>query len=757
MPGWVGTLVDFLSVKATAMADKLSESAWTGFTKDLIKKNPKLDELKPKLDDKALLSALKEFDKTDDAKPEPRLKALDELIKQIPEQIKTWVKRKKEVGDKPFGDAKDKLYELLQEAESLHKRVAAHLADAEAEQAAKDKEKEKAKGKGEDEEEDSPALLTTKMIPLLRELKKGEVVMPFLLALAGKESVVLVSRRAISPARGKLLKEQMAQPSGLKFIRGECQYEKQALTFVVQSPGAALAKRLRQALLDQTGMRWKVRVRGEDGVEEEDGEEEDPARKPATAEQQAYTQRLLKVRDRYQQALREQHPRAAQYKALMDQATAKANEQQDHAGAIQALQALEKAMDEGGDTGAKQTGTPGTPTASETPAEPATGTPATPTAPALAPDALKAQYEQRLATMEPRVLAVLKAQTGDASKIRAVAEFVREKGDSQNYKAALAGMESLEKLLAAAGNVAAPTANPATATADSGAAAFNTRLAALMPQVKEAIAAATDASQDVKLKVSEAGVFARKKDFERANALLDDAEELIEAVLNPDARKTGEAEDGKAEDEDSGGKLSEYEVLRARLESDYEIATRSTDPALADQQGAVRRAWEMATDSFEADDPARALLILKRLADGGALERLLEASRAAASGTVKSGPSLVAQRKFMLEEWSKMPGLLRGKLQALRSTLVSSEADEDPDGLVDGIEDALEEMLDEIKDTMDQAINDGDTAVFKGLRDRARSNGLMQHLMAAPDFDGGALLESVEGTLERIERAMVAA
>ena len=467
MPGWVGTLVDFLSVKATAMADKLSESAWTGFTKDLIKKNPKLDELKPKLDDKALLSALKEFDKTDDAKPEPRLKALDELIKQIPEQIKTWVKRKKEVGDKPFGDAKDKLYELLQEAESLHKRVAAHLADAEAEQAAKDKEKEKAKGKGEDEEEDSPALLTTKMIPLLRELKKGEVVMPFLLALAGKESVVLVSRRAISPARGKLLKEQMAQPSGLKFIRGECQYEKQALTFVVQSPGAALAKRLRQALLDQTGMRWKVRVRGEDGVEEEDGEEEDPARKPATAEQQAYTQRLLKVRDRYQQALREQHPRAAQYKALMDQATAKANEQQDHAGAIQALQALEKAMDEGGDTGAKKPGTPGTPAApgtpgtpaapgtpkaSETPTKPATGTPATSTAPPLAPDALKAQYEQRLATMEPRVLAVLKAQTGDASKIRAVAEFVREKGDSQNYKAALAGMESLEKLLAAAGS-----------------------------------------------------------------------------------------------------------------------------------------------------------------------------------------------------------------------------------------------------------------------------------------------------------------
>ena len=201
-------------------------------------------------------------------------------------------------------------------------------------------------------------------------------------------------------------------------------------------------------------MRWKVRVRGEDGVEEEDGEEEDPTRKPATAEQLAYTQRLLKVRDRYQQALREQHPRAAQYKALMDQANAKANEQQDHAGAIQALQALEKAMDEGGDTGAKQPGSPDTPGTPGTPS--ASETPVTPTAPPLASDALKAQYAQRLATMEPRVLAVLKAQTGDASKIRAVAEFVREKGDGQNYKAALAGMESLEKLLAAAGTGQVP-------------------------------------------------------------------------------------------------------------------------------------------------------------------------------------------------------------------------------------------------------------------------------------------------------------
>ena len=35
---------------------------------------------------------------------------------------------------------------------------------------------------------------------------------------------------------GKLLKEQMTSASGLKFIRGECLFEKDAMTFVVQAP-----------------------------------------------------------------------------------------------------------------------------------------------------------------------------------------------------------------------------------------------------------------------------------------------------------------------------------------------------------------------------------------------------------------------------------------------------------------------------------------------------------------------------------------
>ncbi|HET8995254.1 MAG TPA: hypothetical protein VFN42_01165 [Acetobacteraceae bacterium] len=55
--------------------------------------------------------------------------------------------------------------------------------------------------------------------------------------------------------------------------------------------------------------------------------------------------------------------------------------------------------------------------------------------------------------------------------------------------------------------------------------AFRQRLDALTPRIRAA--AGTPRGEDAKLKASEAGVFARKKDFERANALLDEAARLV--------------------------------------------------------------------------------------------------------------------------------------------------------------------------------------------------------------------------------------
>ena len=342
------------------MAEKLTELSWVAFAKtELTKEQRKL------VDDAALVKALAALDKTDASKPADRQKALQEVAEQIPKLVVACGRRKKELG-KAFDEVKDKLYGLLEAAEAQQKALQ--------KAAAKTPEPQ-------DEEEDNPALLTTKMIPLLREVRKGELVLQALVAVAGKETVVLLSRRAISPARGKLLKEQMSNPSGLKFIRGECQWENGALTFVVQAPAAALAKRIRAALLAQTELRLKVKVRGDDG-EDTDGEDEEaaqapgastasgtasgtaaagaasagaaagptgatgrpaPAGGPASAEQLAYVQRLRKVRDAYDAALKAQHPESTKLRALMGFASEKAAAE-DYVGAGKALDTLHKLL-----------------------------------------------------------------------------------------------------------------------------------------------------------------------------------------------------------------------------------------------------------------------------------------------------------------------------------------------------------------------------------------------------------------------------
>jgi hypothetical protein len=91
------------------MAEKIAESVWKAFTK----------KQKVELDDKELLKALARFDKTDEHKPEQRLEALKDLAKEIPKQVAALAKRKKELGDKPFGALKDELYAMLEEAEAL--------------------------------------------------------------------------------------------------------------------------------------------------------------------------------------------------------------------------------------------------------------------------------------------------------------------------------------------------------------------------------------------------------------------------------------------------------------------------------------------------------------------------------------------------------------------------------------------------------------------------------------------------------------
>jgi hypothetical protein len=208
---------------------------------------------------------------------------------------------------------------------------------------------------------------------------------------------------------------------------------------------SGLAKKLRAAILKQTDLRAKVRVRGEDGEMDDDGE---PAEHEGTESQ-------------------------------------------------------------------GESATTGTPI-----------------------DPHKADFERRWAALEPEVKTMLAAGNGDLAKLRAVADFVDGKAQAGAYAAALQGLDSLVKLMEGIRAIPAapplqprPEANkPQGAEPGAEAADFNKRLAALLPRVKEAVAVDADKGQTIKLKLSEAGVFARKHEFGTANALLDEAEALLAGI-----------------------------------------------------------------------------------------------------------------------------------------------------------------------------------------------------------------------------------
>jgi len=249
----------------------LSDSGW----KDVASKN--------KIKDNGLLKVLAEHKRLDEDKHEAVLKSLDEIVK-----LATQLKKAKDAG--AVSRVIKYVSELIDAAEADRRAVAkakveaekARLARAEAEKKAKaegeaKKREQDEKGENEEHEEegDEPsALLTTKMIPLLRQVNKGEM-MHALVASNGKQVAVMLSRKPIAPARRKLLAEQLGASGGIKYIVGHCVREEGMATFRLKSQAAGMAKKLKLALLEQTGLRVKLRCRGEDGETDEDLDEAD--------------------------------------------------------------------------------------------------------------------------------------------------------------------------------------------------------------------------------------------------------------------------------------------------------------------------------------------------------------------------------------------------------------------------------------------------------------------------------------------------
>lgn len=388
--------------------------------------------------DAALLKALAAFEKAERSGPGEALKALEELEKQS---------------------------DQLRKAYRADKQLAAYVGDLEKalarqRKASEEEAAKKAPPQRADtiDEDQSPALLTTKMVPLLRQIRSGDTAFAKI-AMAGKQTVVLLSRKAIGPAQRKLLTDELGTTSGVKFVDGTCVFEANAYTFVVQSAAGGLAVRVKAALFKQTEQRVKVRVRGEDPNDvDDDGDPAEPDARPGTA----------------------------------------------GAAPADAAQA-------------------------ERPASPS---------PERSAELMA--LASRLASLEPEVLAALRDQRTDASKLRALADFARGKTAAGAVAAATQALDNLEKLLRGSappsgGGEVPPApplpeqrAKPAAAASD----AFKARLTALLPRIKAAQAAGGPAAEEIKLRFSEAGVFARKNDFAQANALID----RVEAMLPPAGR-----------------------------------------------------------------------------------------------------------------------------------------------------------------------------------------------------------------------------
>lgn len=232
------------------MADKhLTELEWKKFSKG------------KDLKDGPLAKALAALEKGSSGGEDP-VEALEEVERQ------SQALRKSAKGDKTVAAYLDEL------DDTLGKRLQAARSAAKM-RAAKGSTKggDKDKGDAAEEAEDSPAALTTGLVPLLRQVQKGTTLHAMILTDGGKATAVMLARREIAATRSKLLKEYLGISAAKPPILGQCLFEANLITFVVPTEVAGMAKKIKAALLAQTEMRWKVRVRGLDpNVVDEDDE-----------------------------------------------------------------------------------------------------------------------------------------------------------------------------------------------------------------------------------------------------------------------------------------------------------------------------------------------------------------------------------------------------------------------------------------------------------------------------------------------------
>lgn len=358
--------------------------------------------------DAALIKALVALEKADKAPPEDQLKALDELVKQADTLIKA---HKGDKGLAAYLTVVDKSVDKCrQEAQKALKAAAA----------TKGKEPDKAA-----EEDDEPASVLLDPKRLLAQLtlckRDPERTVQFgFVDAKDKQDAVL----AMSPKMsGRKLFSKLQAELGVKTgAYGTAWVDGTQLMLQLDKPLGGLVKKVR-APVKACGFRvTKVVLWNEDGTVFEQDEDAEGATEPAAeptapnaaaldAQRIEYLRRKKEMYPGLSTAVRNNVPAKDEIVTLMGLAM-KAETALDWAQGLAIYDKLQELLK-----------------------------------PSPTPQEAKAQFDARLTKLAPRIADALKAQHPEASKIRAVEAFAREKAASGNLKAALAALDSMDKLL----------------------------------------------------------------------------------------------------------------------------------------------------------------------------------------------------------------------------------------------------------------------------------------------------------------------
>jgi hypothetical protein len=164
--------------------------------------------------------------------------------------------------------------------------------------------------------------------------KEPKPQLQFMACLTGNNCSVIVARK-VGAATKKLLLELAGVTGGAKFVQGECLFEKNTHTFVLDQVPAGLAKKLATSLHAETGQKYKVRVRNTDGSMELDSETD--------ADPSVFEQRMAKLNPLVERALSGNLGDAGKIRAVAGFAREKA-EAGNLESALNALDTLEKLL-----------------------------------------------------------------------------------------------------------------------------------------------------------------------------------------------------------------------------------------------------------------------------------------------------------------------------------------------------------------------------------------------------------------------------